>query len=86
MLLARKMSTIYVFIGSVTSTRMLHVVTSGKMGLLTLQYTKFGGMSLGTTTTTKVAIMHIPTCSPCTITRCAMTLVLSLGQGVPHTS
>lgn len=84
--LARKMSTIYVFIGSATSTRIVHLVTSGNIGLLTLHYTNCGGMSLGTTTSYNVAMIHIPTCSPCTMTRCAITLVLSLGHGVPHTA
>lgn len=85
-LLARNISTIYVFIGSATSTRIVHALTTGNMGLLTLEYTKCGGISLSTTTSGKVAMLHIPTCSPCTMTRCAMTLVLSLGHGVPHTS
>lgn len=84
-ILAGKISIIYVFMGSATSTRIVQTVTSGNIGLLTLEYTNCGGISL-TTATNGVGIMQMPTCSPCTITRFAITLVLSLGHGVPHTA
>lgn len=84
MILARSASIIYVFIGSATSTTIVSTVISGNIGLLTLHYTNFGGISLGTTGK-GLPIIHMPTCSPCTMTRCSLTLVLSLGHGVRHT-
>lgn len=55
------------------------------IGCVTLHYTNFGGISLSTTGRLKLGMIHIPTCSPRTITRRTVNVVVALGHHVRHT-
>ncbi len=74
--LTRNCSNIYTFIGSAIGTTIVSVLTRVNIGTITLHYTKFGGISVGRTSK-HVRIVQIPTCSPCTITRRTVTLLLA---------
>ncbi len=77
-------STIYMFIGSDVGGGMVRGLRGCNIGVVTLEYTNCGGISLGFTGG-HVAVIHIPSCSPCTVTRRALTVVLVLGHGLRHT-